>query len=599
MSSHKRVQPFGELLDTPIRPKRSKSLSSIPTPSSLRITPPRTLPATTFHTELKSLRQSEDVLLNLFSRDELELHTNSVDIYGRWPYTNPLGIDDYGPDMDDMSDNGSGIDVMDKQQELEQQRQEGERYVAVNYCSICSAVQQKRLPRTQLKLPRIDKEPDERCRKIYDRCQNFFNKLLQNLETSNDKATAQRLLDEFGRFRVWAGNAGTHQNGGKSLDYHLKEASHIHAKLTELLEELSNSLQEGGFETAPNTDLNLYNTGFQALKLIEVGEDNYSPNSQVSLGEEFMGELGPLEDQGGPSEFEGLMSDISHIITCLNNFSTAIQNPAPKDCLHKISLVDISYFEILDIKHIDKMFCPVDPNDRFKVAKYLTERLGKANTKRRQLLIYYKAYLKKIPRYADHSTSSRVSMERYELTNTSIPTMEYENSRVLAKILDLKKAATVYTMTGSQTIEPASQKITIEQDEDQLSLSSFSTSTNHTMRIRVPSPPIDNAFRGKPFSCPYCFNIIKIRSRQDWKYVCNYARSIYGNGLLSTFVGGMYLGIFNPIYAHSSTAPRQTSYMAADLSGLIMRYSSTGKSGIVMPARSLFHKSHDFKSISK
>ena len=83
----------------------------------------------------------------------------------------------------------------------------------------------------------------------YAHCENSFYELLQNLETPNDEAqaVAQRLLDEFGRFRVWAGNAGAHRAGRVSLDYRLREASHIHAELTELLGELNKDLAEGRF----------------------------------------------------------------------------------------------------------------------------------------------------------------------------------------------------------------------------------------------------------------------------------------------------------------------------------------------------------------
>ena len=36
----------------------------------------------------------------------------------------------------------------------------------------------------------------------YARCKYSFDKLLQDLKTSNDKVITQRILGEFGRFRV-------------------------------------------------------------------------------------------------------------------------------------------------------------------------------------------------------------------------------------------------------------------------------------------------------------------------------------------------------------------------------------------------------------
>jgi len=55
----------------------------------------------------------------------------------------------------------------------------------------------------------------------------------------------QLVQDQIGRFRVWAGNMGAHHPAGSrmSLDYKLKEASHIHAMVVELLEELNTSLE--------------------------------------------------------------------------------------------------------------------------------------------------------------------------------------------------------------------------------------------------------------------------------------------------------------------------------------------------------------------
>ena len=337
------------------------------------------------------------------------------------------------------------------------------------------------------------------------------------------------------------------------------------------------------------SSLNLHTP--EALKLIEVGkgEAGNSSHSQNSPGKEVMAELGPLEDQEAePDEFEYLVSNIRHIITCLYRFSIAMRNLVPKECLHTIALIDVSYFEHWDIKHIDEKFCPADSQNNFRVAKYLIERLGKANTRRRQLLRYFEAHNKKISRYIDDPLKSAVGL----LTNASKQTT-HGSARVPENIPDPNRAATAYTTTQSQTTVSTinaelSQAVEIERDEDWLSQISYATSTNHTMRICVPSPPSeDAAFGGEPLECPYCFNIIKVRNRMDWKYVGDYAGSSYS---MLNILGCMYLVIFSPISAHSLTAPMQTNYSAANASGLIMRYSSTGESGIVMIVRGPFHK---------
>ena len=244
-----------------------------------------------------------------------------------------------------------------------------------------------------------------------------------------------------------------------------------------------------------------------------------------------MAELGPFEDQEAElGEFEYLVSDITHIIGCLYKFSIAIRNPVPKDRLHKIALINVSHFEYWDIKHIEEKFRLVDPESNFRVAEYLVERLGKANTRRRQLLKYHEAHHKTIAQYIDSSSLPGAM----ELTNASKPvasTMGDGNARAPAVTPDLQRAATVSTTAKSQTTLSTirgeiSQGVGIEPDEEpdeeQLSLTSFATSVNYKMRIRVPSPPSeDAAFGGEAFQCPYCFNIIKTKNRKDWKYVNN------------------------------------------------------------------------------
>ena len=295
------------------------------------------------------------------------------------------------------------------------------------------------------------------------------------------------------------------------------------------------------FRRLLKNDLDLHNSKIQALNLINVSEPDSSPHSEAPLAEDFMAELGPLADRfiaeldslngrgAEISEFEYMVMDITHIISCLYKFSIAIRNPAPKDRLHKVALIDVSFYKNWDINHIEEKFSQVDPQDNFKVAKYLVERLGKANTRRRQLLKYYKAHHTTISRYIDDPLPPGSALEKNELTNalkSVAQTMGGDSVRAPEKASDRERAATVYTTTKSQTtvstikVEIA-QVVEIEQgDEDRLSQTSYATSINRTMRTRVPPPPDeDAAYEGKEFECPYCFKIIKVRSRQDWKYV--------------------------------------------------------------------------------
>ena len=301
----------------------------------------------------------------------------------------------------------------------------------------------------------------------------------------------------------------------------------------------------------------------------------------------------PLEDSDEEeelSEFDYLVLDTRDIITCLYKFSIAIQNPAPKERLHKIAAIDMSHFESLDIKYIDDKFHTVDPQNNFKVAEYLSRRLGKANTRRRQLLKYYEDHHKRISQHIDDTT------EGNELINESKPLNSGGGSASVPE--EIKQATSImesHTTVSTIKVE-LRQVVDIGKDEDQLSQTSYATSINNTIRIRVPPPPDDAVFGDEPFECPYCFNIIMIRSGEDWKYVGSYTYNFFY--MLNLFLGDIYLEIFNPMFAHSPTAPKQVNYMTANESGLTMRSSFTEESGIVMPAQNLFHERHYFTSIS-
>ena len=250
----------------------------------------------------------------------------------------------------------------------------------------------------------------------------------------------------------------------------------------------------------------------------------------MSLGDDFMEEQGSLEDDEAElSDFEHSVLDIMHIITCLYKLSITIQNPAPKERLHKIASINVSYFEDWDIKHINEKFCPATEGD-FRVAEYLSERLGKANTRRRQLLRYYEAHHKKIAKHIDDPSPSKIVRTPTNTPKPVAPTVTDGGSTRASERVPggLERRASLYTTTtDSQTTVPTI-KVELNQavgnillNEDQLSQTSYATSTNHRMRIRVPPPPNEiAAFDDMPFECPYCFTITKIKGRQDWKYVC-------------------------------------------------------------------------------
>lgn len=80
----------------------------------------------------------------------------------------------------------------------------------------------------------------------YERCIYTFSQLYERLEsTDHDYDFLSSVEDEIGRFRVWAAHAGAHRSGRASLDYRLHEAPHVRYRVSELIGEIQEDLENG------------------------------------------------------------------------------------------------------------------------------------------------------------------------------------------------------------------------------------------------------------------------------------------------------------------------------------------------------------------
>ena len=59
---------------------------------------------------------------------------------------------------------------------------------------------------------------------------------------SSDQVEHSEIIDESGRFRAWAGNIGAHRTGRSSLNYRLRDASHVESRAHALLRRLDDLL---------------------------------------------------------------------------------------------------------------------------------------------------------------------------------------------------------------------------------------------------------------------------------------------------------------------------------------------------------------------
>jgi hypothetical protein len=245
----------------------------------------------------------------------------------------------------------------------------------------------------------------------------------------------------------------------------------------------------------------------------------------------------PRKETTPASELEDALYDITHVITCLYEFSVTIRNPAPRDRLDKCSSINVSHFEPFDIQHVSDKF----PN----AERYLVQRLGKANTRRRQLLRYHEKHHQKIAQQPVNSPMLTLPAHRGDKNENYQEDAAQEAENATAEVhIPVKSPGTVTTSRETHTTvstyvprEPEQDILDACSDTDhsQTSYASSANSASGGHVTQVPPPPDqDNAFDRKPFECPYCYAIISVSGTTSWMYVhikrVHSRRSIDGSG---------------------------------------------------------------------
>lgn len=248
--------------------------------------------------------------------------------------------------------------------------------------------------------------------------------------------------------------------------------------------------------------------------------DELSWSSDSSVSSLADGSEAEFEDgMDSTTELQERFLEINQVISCLYRFSIAIRNPTPRDRLQKYAAIEVSHYEFFDIQHTSHKFP--------KAEKYLIDRLGKANSRRRQLLKYHEKHHKKLAQYIDlpptrpWDTPEVSRPNNNEATNGGRGFLD-ENYQALQDRPDPRKgpatiATTINTQTTISTYVGPSNIIAVLSDDGQ-SQTSYATSVtvDTASKLRVPPPKHDSAFDGKPFECPYCFSITVLRDSRSW-----------------------------------------------------------------------------------
>jgi hypothetical protein len=157
-------------------------------------------------------------------------------------------------------------------------------------------------------------------------CLRSFNGLASRPELAIYTAEVPTNLwtDELGRLRVWAANIGAHQTGQSSLDYRLRDASHIKAQTVKLLERLRRTLNDAEEFLAGGAE----------------EDDNLSA------------------DDADETELQQVYRAVVDTTDCLFQLSMIIRRPAQHDKLVGTKKLDATLFEPFDVSRFFSVHIP-------------------------------------------------------------------------------------------------------------------------------------------------------------------------------------------------------------------------------------------------
>ncbi|KAI1292754.1 hypothetical protein F5Y03DRAFT_375300 [Xylaria venustula] len=276
----------------------------------------------------------------------------------------------------------------------------------------------------------------------------------------------QSINDQLSKFKLWAGNIGAHRIGRSSLDYRLRDSSHLHTQVVKLLDDLISSLNE--------------------VHSILSGE-------RLPWDRDF-GEVGELDDElkdllrneefEFDSELEQLAKEISDAVSNLLRLSISLRNPAPHDRFMSTEYAKVRYFEASDKAHVEAKFP--------KASQTLIERLGKALSQRRQYFRYRESHHEKLARGLFDSGRSDGGAESTVASSIPLAMRDPDASPLLQGELDDD-----------------------DRSDTAFSQTSFATTAPDSGRLRI--PPLPSRSYDGPFECPFCFILISLSNTYQWK----------------------------------------------------------------------------------
>ena len=229
-----------------------------------------------------------------------------------------------------------------------------------------------------------------------------------------------RWEDELGRLRMWAANIGAHRTGQSSLDYRLRDASHIRQQVLKLLDIVRRRLKD-------------------TRELLDEGSEGDNSSDDED------------SNPDGASEVAQMQDSVATMINYLFQMSMLVRNPAKHDVRGESFRSGISAFAPYDINHVREKFP--------KANEVLISRLGTAITQRRKYLNYRERHAAKLKQGLSAKASGIDTATAGGLSDTIATDPQQNNINFDDHASDSGVSQTSYALTlksgGNITIPPA------------------------------------------------------------------------------------------------------------------------------------------------
>ncbi|KAJ5771876.1 hypothetical protein N7520_002405 [Penicillium odoratum] len=289
---------------------------------------------------------------------------------------------------------------------------------------------------------------------LFQRCQAQFNSTVKFHALSNClEVPLQEWRDELGRFRVWAANIGAHQTHLSSLEYRLRDASHIKIQVVTLLNQIQELL----------TDLK------------DVLEEQNDKRSQTDASD-------CLESPPGHEKFTPEIQEIHQGLvetnTQLYQISMIIRKPSQHDRLVGTDKLDSQPFRFWARQHA---------SDKYPSADTLAiDRISSAMAQQRGVLKYRERHHTKLSQGIDLENDGKSTI----LSETVVTDLFEETPGQLSDMIS--EAGMSETSYGGTLLEGSGVNAP-----------------------KIPPLPKKGG-ENQPFECPYCFYIITARDKRSW-----------------------------------------------------------------------------------